>query len=194
LIETEDEREAVRVLLEGKIMSKVKDYSKTNPKPQFYACLYPDLRQKALECGYALAIHGSMARDMDLIAVAWTDEALEPDVLMEKLLEAAAATIFKNLYPKKGDKPHGRICYTLCILGDWFIDLSVIPPMKSRDEMLTIVNSEVHQTSLRRTAKQIGVSPESLCVALKNKTVSNKVAEYFGYEKKLIYVKNFNER
>ena len=114
-------------------MSKgFKDYSETNPKASFYAVLYADFRKIAIECGYALAVHGSMARDMDLIAVAWTEEVVEPDILMEKLAEAAGATIFDNLYPKKGDKPHGRICYTLSIMGDWFIDLSVMPPQEKK--------------------------------------------------------------
>lgn len=112
----------------------VKDYSQTNPKPAFYACLYSDLRKAAYECGYALALHGSMARDMDIIAVAWTDEATAPDVVVDKILEACAGTIYTHLSGKKGEKPHGRLAYTITILGDWFIDLSVIPPRRKRKE------------------------------------------------------------
>lgn len=108
----------------------VKDYSQTNPRPMFYAILLADFRRIALECGYALALHGSMMRDLDMIAVAWVETAVEPDVLVEKLCAAAATTMFEHLHPKKGDKPHGRICYTLSICKDWFIDLSVIPPRK----------------------------------------------------------------
>lgn len=38
----------------------------------------PDFRliwEVARGCGYAIGLHGSMKRDVDLIAVPWTDEA-----------------------------------------------------------------------------------------------------------------------
>lgn len=48
-----------------------------NPAP-FYACLYPALCDRAREHGYALAIHGTVATDLDLIAVPWTTAATAP--------------------------------------------------------------------------------------------------------------------
>lgn len=106
-----------------------KDYSQTNPKATFYACLYPELRQIAIKHGYALAIHGSMARDLDLIAVAWTENPSHYEVMFEEMAKQIGGTIFElNAPHKEVSKPHGRICYTLSILGDWFIDLSIIPP------------------------------------------------------------------
>lgn len=107
---------------------ETKDYSKTNPKASFYACLYPELRNIALEHGYALAIHGSMARDLDLIAVAWQEKTEFHGIMIDEMCKAIGGTLFKSLEPKLDEKPHGRIVYTLCILGDWFIDISVIPP------------------------------------------------------------------
>lgn len=41
-----------------------------------YTFLYPILCEAARACGYALAIHGTMQRDLDLVAVPWVDEAL----------------------------------------------------------------------------------------------------------------------
>lgn len=49
-----------------------------NSKPMFYACLLESLRKIAYENGYALAIHGSCARDLDLIAVRWNEVILLP--------------------------------------------------------------------------------------------------------------------
>jgi hypothetical protein len=49
-----------------------------------YVTLYPGMCELARECGYALAIHGSLATDMDCIAVAWTDEAVGVEVLIGK--------------------------------------------------------------------------------------------------------------
>lgn len=59
---------------------------------------------------------------------------------------------------------------------------------KNTEEMIEIVESLVNLTSLRKTAKRIGISPEALHRALKNKTVSNNVANFFGYEKRIVYV------
>ncbi len=107
-----------------------KTYSHLNPKPSFYACLYPELKQIALEHGYALAIHGSLARDLDLIAVAWNQEVKDHVDMIDEMLKAIGGTMFKSRQPYLNEKPHGRIVYTLSILGDWFVDISVIPPAK----------------------------------------------------------------
>jgi len=42
-------------------------------KPQFYACCFQPLQKIARELGYNLLLHGSMDRDMDLVAVPWVD-------------------------------------------------------------------------------------------------------------------------
>lgn len=53
-------------------------------KPQFYAvCLQP-LQEIARDFGYNLIIHGSMDRDMDLVAIAWVDN---PKTHLELLQE-----------------------------------------------------------------------------------------------------------
>ena len=111
---------------------KTKEEVNLNPKATFYAVLYPDFRRVAIECGYALAIHGSMARDMDLIAVAWTEDAQPVEVLVKAINDCLGDTVWKehNL-TTCGEKPHGKLCYTLSIMGDWFIDLSIIPPHNS---------------------------------------------------------------
>ena len=75
--------------------------------------------------GYALAVHGSLHRDLDLIAVAWTDDADSPEYLVDMLCQ------WEGLQ-KRGDwerRPHGRQGIILGKEG-WYkpIDLSVIPP------------------------------------------------------------------
>ena len=58
-------------------MSKLVKDIQTNPKPMFYACVLEGLRKIALKCGYALAVHGTCASDLDLIAVRWSDNRSE---------------------------------------------------------------------------------------------------------------------
>ncbi|GAB3164767.1 hypothetical protein [Telluribacter humicola] len=111
----------------------MKDKTQVKPegKPVFYAVLYNDFRRAALDCGYALALHGSMARDMDLIAIAWTEDAAPVETLVAAISDCIGQTIWKDYHLKNpSQRPHGRITYTLSIMGDWFIDLSIIPPTK----------------------------------------------------------------
>ena len=42
-------------------------------KPQLYAHYFETLKKIAIDHGYALFIHGSMNRDLDLVAVPWQD-------------------------------------------------------------------------------------------------------------------------
>lgn len=108
---------------------KDKSEVKVNGKPVFYSVLFNPMKEAALELGYALTIHGSMHSDMDLIAVAWVEDAKPHEDLVKAINNCIGETVWKghNLTNFK-QKPHGRICYTLSILGDWYIDLSIIPP------------------------------------------------------------------
>lgn len=100
--------------------------------PAFYAMLYPIMAKVARERGYALALHGSLDRDMDLIAVAWTEEAVEADILVDVICERIGSIIGSVANGKRfAKKPHGRLTWALHLLGDSYIDLSVIPPMKT---------------------------------------------------------------
>jgi len=89
-----------------------------------YAVMIGDLQKIALEHGYALAFHGSMQRDFDLIAVPWTEDASSPLKLIYDLMP------FKDKHAAVGreEKPHGRQAYLLPIEAGLAIDISIIPP------------------------------------------------------------------
>ena len=93
----------------------------------FYTILYPMFRKKALDLGYTLALHGSMANDMDLIAVPWIDEAADEIELVKALSDCIGETVWKDYHFKNPkEQPHNRITYTLSIFSDWYIDLSIM--------------------------------------------------------------------
>lgn len=110
-------------------------------RPTFYASLLPDLRAAAWLQGYALGVHGTMKRDMDIIAVPWIDQAAGADALASALSEAAGGDLLRvdrQGRPVGSAKPHGRRAYTIILPrvdriyphpGGWavFIDLSVMP-------------------------------------------------------------------
>lgn len=104
--------------------------------------LIEPLREVARRYGYALGVHGSLRRDIDLIAVPWAPIAwsTNPVTLAEAIMEKAAELNDGVAFQKPGEdswwfiagcpggKPHGRLCWTFHLGGGPYIDLSVIPP------------------------------------------------------------------
>jgi hypothetical protein len=109
-------------------MSKEKEQVTTNGRAVFYAVLWEDFRKAALNCGWAIALHGSMASDMDMMAMPWTKDASNIDDLILALSDCIDGTIWKsNHFKPSYGKPFGRIVYTLSIFKDFYIDLSIMP-------------------------------------------------------------------
>lgn len=83
-------------------------------------------------CGYALAVHGSKARDIDIVAIPWTVSASEPELLVARLAGVIAGTLGRA-YPSKewADKPHGRKAVTIITTGDAEFDISIMPLLPS---------------------------------------------------------------
>lgn len=89
-----------------------------------YCFIVPLLTAAAQRCGYALALHGSMTRDLDLVAVPWVAEAVGPEALVEALQAAVGFTSCRAVGPE--DKPHGRLAWCIPLNGGAYIDLSVL--------------------------------------------------------------------
>lgn len=110
-------------------MSKDKSELDLNGRIAFYAVMLDSFKNAAADLGYMLTVHGSMANDMDLIAVAWTDKAKPVDVLLRAMSRCVGNTVWKDHHFKsRSEKPHGRIAYTLSWYAGWRVDLSIIPP------------------------------------------------------------------
>lgn len=110
-------------------------------------CLEP-LRMAARCHGYAVAVHGSVARDIDLIAIPWTDHASDPEALVLAVCGAIAGALgrcrFDTMHkPKRmkgkmawGAKPHGRrVCSLHAWVGETSIhfDFGVMPKIQKED-------------------------------------------------------------
>jgi len=89
-----------------------------------YLGLYPELAEVARKHGYALAVHGSMARDFDLVAVPWVAGASDA----QNIIDEVTNTFAIQCVGKPETKEHGRKCWTLSVsFGDCFIDFSAMP-------------------------------------------------------------------
>lgn len=111
-------------------------------KRQLERILCP-IRMVAREHGYAVVVHGSLARDIDLIAVPWVKECSSPKAVAEAIREVAAkilgyATETDHDAKMEGDalKYHGRRCFSYYLPGPEgiYIDLSVVPPFPEARE------------------------------------------------------------
>jgi hypothetical protein len=112
-------------------------------KAPAYAWIYPQLAKVAREHGYALAIHGSCNRDLDLVAVPWTDDAAEPSVLIEAIRGRIDGVIVPTgthggrwdgtkfvdaIVENPSQKPHGRLAWNIHFTScEFYLDVSVMP-------------------------------------------------------------------
>lgn len=112
--------------------------------PAIYARLAALLAERAEQLGYAIGVHGSLSRDLDLIAVPWTDTAVDVSALIESLRECCGGYILADGTPaarfdpeskawiekpikSPEAKPHGRLAWSINLGGGAYIDLSVMP-------------------------------------------------------------------
>ncbi len=106
-------------------------------KPEECAKRYPEALHIATrvgrELGYAIAVHGSRVRDLDLIAVPWTDAAV-PAIELVKALELALGGFVTErnvegiVWPVR--KPHGRAAWSIHLGAGPYIDLSIVPTIE----------------------------------------------------------------
>jgi hypothetical protein len=89
-----------------------------------YAAMYPALTEIARSHGYAMAVHGSVARDFDVICIPWVDAPSKPvDVVAAMRRDFALKQV-----GEPETRQHDRLIFTLSVeFGDCFLDLSFMP-------------------------------------------------------------------
>ncbi len=97
-----------------------------------YAHILPRVREAAKGLGYAVAVHGTMARDLDLLAVPWVEDAAAPENLVQVIADVVGGYMFGDPSIRGEVKdptvqPHGRKSWNICWGGPALIDLSVMP-------------------------------------------------------------------
>lgn len=113
---------------------------------EMFAVLFEPLRSIARANGYNLVAHGSLVRDIDLIAVPWSEQAIPP-VELANMIQSAAATLVGQAEERDrtyaaapeyfdagqpGAKPFGRLCWSFWLHDRGpYIDLSVMPPERA---------------------------------------------------------------
>lgn len=89
-----------------------------------YAALYPGLCNITRKHGYALAVHGTLARDMDLCCIPWSEVPSESSEVVKEI----TTTFHIRQIGEPDITHHGRERYTISVgFGECFIDLSFMP-------------------------------------------------------------------
>lgn len=99
-----------------------------------YAAFLTKSRIIAEQEGYAIAIHGSLTRDFDLVAIPWTKDCSKPITLLTRL---CFNTAWKMQHETPTHREHGRLVWSLIReeFGDpRFIDFSVMPKISQQNK------------------------------------------------------------
>lgn len=105
---------------------KTKEQVSPTLAPIYTVGVYPKLAKLCVENGYALAVHGSLQNDLDLIAIPWTKEA----VSIRKLLNQIEKTFALKFEKKPTKREFGRVAYAMYLsFGTCTLDFSVFPKL-----------------------------------------------------------------
>ncbi len=105
---------------------------------EYYSALMPALQHVAYRYGYALAVHGSLKTDIDLIACPWRGSCLRASSLAEAIRKTAEQIIghaeMRKQDPSPTQKPCGRLAWSFYLQPEGcegpYIDLSVMPVLR----------------------------------------------------------------
>lgn len=97
----------------------------TNGRAVFYAAMWEDLRKAALDVGWALGLHGSLASDMDIMAMPWVKDAV-PALRMVLALKACFHADGRGIDLTETPMHNNRMVYTLSIWSDFYLDINII--------------------------------------------------------------------
>lgn len=113
-------------------MAKSREHIVANGRAVFYASIYGDLKTAALKHGWALALHGSLNSDMDIMAMPWVEDAAPLDIMIDSLRECFTEPM--EITIDTTSKPNNRIVITLSIWADFYLDINVIGPIKLSEQ------------------------------------------------------------
>lgn len=112
-------------------------------KPSLYAYYFYELKAIAKKYGYNLSLHGSLNRDLDLIAIPWLQEVGNYEEMIHEFASLLGGCVMVQTEAQRHCFPHGRLSYIINLnRGEnsegedlmYYLDISVIPPIKGAGE------------------------------------------------------------
>lgn len=128
-----------------------------NYAPVYAAALYPKLAKIFQKHGYALAVHGSLARDFDIIAVPWAETLSSPEEIIKEITDGFVI----HQIGEPTIKRYGRVAYLISVgFGDCAIDLSFFPNTTTQSDNGLESHQDDQETSLLGSSVSLDVSPD----------------------------------
>ena len=101
-------------------------------KPSYYAIMFEPLKKIALKYGYNLVLHGSLNRDLDLIAIPWQENLGSVDEMIDEFSSYVGGEVLLSNKRPQADgtitddrfthKPHGRVVYIIEIFRGGYLN------------------------------------------------------------------------
>lgn len=124
-------------------------------RPSLYAFYFEAIKEIGLKFGYNIVLHGSMNRDLDLIAIPWQEEIGNKVEMLNEIAETLGGNILNESEDARQllrNKFHNRECWVININRtikakyggmvtefiehtdpQYYIDISIIPIHESKD-------------------------------------------------------------
>jgi hypothetical protein len=100
-----------------------------------YLASYAKLAEIARAHGYAMAVHGSLARDCDLICIPWVEAPRRRLFVVFAIIEYFGMKLSSG----PTERPHGRVAYTIHLsYGNVYFDLQFMPAERYTEGPLPI--------------------------------------------------------
>jgi hypothetical protein len=100
-----------------------------------YCALYPQLAEISRKHGYAMAVHGTLGRDMDLICIPWVESPSDAAAVVKEI----TSTFSIRQVGEPDTTFHGRERWAVSVgFGECFLDIQFMPRIDSdrmRDEV-----------------------------------------------------------
>lgn len=95
-------------------------------KPSLFAFYFEIIKEIGLKYGYNIVLHGSMNRDLDLIAIPWEENIIDKELMVDEIVAVIGGALLmqnRSVNDTVGTrfdyKPHNRIVYIININRDF---------------------------------------------------------------------------
>lgn len=112
----------------------------------WFAIYYAKMDRVVQRYGWALTLHGSLQRDLDLVLIPWLEDAEPVEVVLGAIEKFIKGSPYYREYRKQveknggkifgfrgEEKPHGRKAYSLYVgIYGQYLDISAMPRKKPK--------------------------------------------------------------
>ncbi|CCH01937.1 hypothetical protein FAES_3931 [Fibrella aestuarina BUZ 2] len=133
--------------------------------PIMYVTYFGILQAIAQQHGYALAVHGSVVRDFDLVMVPFAPKVSPHDFVLEDIRQAIGNTgPTSEVFDQVGQDCHGRTLYAIeCGSGGYF-DICFTPTV---EQVLALIETDARRAKeiqhiLKQTSSDEPIQPQQV--------------------------------